>query len=281
MRRRLAAVPVLMALVAGPASAQMDSREGIALQNQILELRRDLRVLREQGGAGGYVPPPASGGAATSDLTAQLLNRVTALEDSVRQLRGRLDEADNARQRQLDDMSKRVGDLEFRAGGGTGTPPAATPRSAPGGVLTPPAGVTPSAPAAPTGPVRRTPEIALQDGNAALSRRDYTGAEAAAREVLAGAKGPRSTDAHYLLAQALVGQRNYQAAAVSFDDTYQRNPKGSRAADSLIGLANSLSAINERKSACQTLDKLRAEFPSVRPDLRPLIAAARQRAACG
>ncbi len=289
---RFIALIVLGAAVfaAAPVQAQMDSREGIALQNQVLELRRDLQQLRQQGGGPAIATPAPSGALPSNDLTASLLNRVLTLEDAVRQLRGRLDEADNAKQRELDDLNKRIGDLEFRAGGGTGPAPTAARPASPSatppstGVLTPPPGVTPS-PAAPAaspaaGPVRRTPEIALQDGNAALGRRDYVGAEASAREILATGKGPRTTDAQYLLAQALAGKRDFQGAAVAFDDAYSRNPKGSHASDSLIGLANSLSAINERKAACQTLDKLRVEFPTLRPDLRPLAAAARQRAAC-
>ena len=44
--------------------------------------------------------------------------------------------------------------------------------------------------------------------------------------------------------------------------------KGVHAPDALLGLANSLIAINEKKAACDTLTKLRAEFPAPRPDLR-------------
>ena len=48
-----------------------------------------------QGAPPAYEPPVASGGGA-SDLNAQLLDRVSQLEEQVRQLRGRLDEIDNA-----------------------------------------------------------------------------------------------------------------------------------------------------------------------------------------
>ena len=54
------------------------------------------------------------------------------------------------------------------------------------------------------------PELALQDGKAALARRDYPAPEATAREVLASNRtSPRAYDAQFLLAQALAGQRNY------------------------------------------------------------------------
>ena len=121
----------------------------------------------------------------------------------------------------------------------------------------------------------------MQEGNAALARRDYPTAEAAAREVLAGGRAsPRAGDAQFLLAQSLAGKRDYQAAAVAYDDAYNRSRTGSRAPDALVGLANSLLGINERQAACATLDKLRAEFPSPRPDVREAVVAIRGRAGC-
>jgi TolA-binding protein len=129
--------------------------------------------------------------------------------------------------------------------------------------------------------VRRTPEVALQEGSAALARRDYVAAEAAAREVLNNNKtSPRAYDAQVLLAQALSGRKEYSQAAIAYDDAYKRNRKGARAPDSLLGLANSLNAIGERRAACDTIGQLRAEFPGPRPDLKDQIAAASQRAGC-
>src|SRR6516164_4906750 len=55
-RMRLVLAGLLAALVLSGApsvQAQVASREGIALQNQILELRHELQVLRDQLGAGG------------------------------------------------------------------------------------------------------------------------------------------------------------------------------------------------------------------------------------
>ena len=121
----------------------------------------------------------------------------------------------------------------------------------------------------------------MQEGNAALARRDYPAAEAAAREVLAsGRASPRAGDAQFLLAQSLTGKRDYQAAAVAYDDAYNRSRTGSRAPDALVGLANALLGINERQAACATLDKLRVEFPSPRPDVREAAVSIRGRAGC-
>ncbi len=47
-------------LLADPAAAQVDSREGIALQNQIYQLRQQVQALQDQvargGGGGGSSP---------------------------------------------------------------------------------------------------------------------------------------------------------------------------------------------------------------------------------
>ncbi len=85
----------------------------------------------------------------------------------------------------------------------------------------------------------------MQEGSAALARRDYPAAEAAAREVLAR-RGPRAADAQLLLAQAEMGERNYQQAAPDFYDAYNRSRTGARAPDALLGVANALLALGDR-----------------------------------
>ncbi len=303
VRRPFAALVVFaLAILSGlPARGQVESREGIALQNQIMELRRQVQILQEQSGGGRGSPtylgrggyPPSSSGA--SDLLAQLLSRVDALEEQVRQLRGRIDETQNQVQRQGAELSKRIDDMAFQAQNPQGgTPTAAGPPLMPTAPPPPPQGTLPllpppsslgeaqpGPPQAPPAPVRRTPEMALQEGNAALARRDYPAAEQAAREVLTGSRtSPRAYDAQFLLAQALMGQRQYSQAAIAYDDTYNRSRKGGHAADALLGLANALIAINEKAAGCNALVKLRTEFPSVRPDIRDAAAASAQRAGC-
>ena len=264
----------VLAAAATPALAQLDSREAIALQNQILELRRDMQFML-QSGRGAPPPPPyrGGGGGGGSELAAQLLDRVASLEEEVRRLRGQVDEQANASRRQADDLSKQVADLNFRL---QNAGPAAQPSSGPAPANLP----VPGAPAAGAGG-RRPPELAMQEGNAALARRDYAAAEAAAREVLAtGRSSPRAGDAQFLLAQALIGRRDYQGAAVAYDDAYNRSRTGSRAPEALLGLANALAGLNERPSACATLDRLKAEFPAPRTDIRDGAAAVRTRAGC-
>ena len=268
-----------------PVHAQVDSREGIALQNQIYQLRQELKSVQDQVGRGGassirppaYAPPPQQSGG--NELLAQLLTRVDALEDQVRQLRGRIDETQNQVQRQNEDLGKRIDDLAFQINprGGPSTQPTSTPAGA-GSQGPGPTQAPAPRPPSQTGP--RTPEIALQEGNAALARRDYPAAEAAAREVLANRTSPRAYDAQLLLAQSLSGQRQYAQAAIAFDDAYNRSRKGNHAQDALLGLASSLNAINEKKAACDTLTRLKTDFPQPRADISAGAGAVSQKAGC-
>jgi TolA-binding protein len=302
-KRRFVALFMLIALASlcRPAGAQLESREAIALQNQIMDLRRQIQGLQDQSAHGGtptYLGrgayPSTPGG--TSDLVAQLLSRVDALEEQVRQLRGRLDETQNQVQRQGADLGKRIDDMAFQGQNQQGGAPGLPPQPPPSNLAPPPGAYPPSPPAPvalggpplppgaaapPAGPVHRTPEIAIQEGNAALARRDYTTAEAAAREVLNGSRtSPRAYDGQFLLAQALIGEHQFSQAAIAYDDTYNRSRKGAHAQDALLGLANSLTAINEKKAACDTLAKLHTEYPTPRPDIRDAAVGTAQRAGC-
>jgi TolA-binding protein len=298
----------LLAASLAPAHAQVDSREGIALQNEIYELRQELKSMEDQMSRGGgnrapsyYAPQTQQ--SAPNDLLAQLLTRVDQLEEQVRQLRGRIDETQNQLQQQNADLGKRIDDLAFQVNSQgsppQGPPPQGTqpqntqPPQLRGGqpgpqVLAPPPPYQDKGPApiqlgqpANSRPVApRSPETALQEGNAALGRRDYAAAEAAAREVLANRTSPRAYDARLLLAKALYGERQYAQAAIAFDDSYNSSHKGTHAQDALVGLAGSLSAINEKKAACDTLTRLHTEFPQPRPEIASDAMATAQKTGC-
>ncbi len=278
----------LLVLGAQPAVAQFDSREAIALQNEILELRHQLQSLQRGGPAPTYSDRSSGSQGADPELLSQLLDRVSTLEDQVRQLRGRVDELANQQQQQSADFTKQLGDLQFslqnpatnqsNASIGPGRPSYLSPPPSSLGAPGAPAYAPPQS-LSPATPPPRTPEVALQDANAALSRRDYAAAVADAREVLAK-RGPRAADAQYVLAEAEQGQHNYQQAAPDFYDAYNRARTGARAPDALLGVATSLIALNDKPSACEALAKLRAEFPQLRPDVRDAAAEARRRAAC-
>lgn len=277
----LALVPAVALLLPPlPARAQMESREGIALQNQLLELRRDLDALRRGGvSAPSAIPAPRGAAGTPQELVQQLLARVAELEEQVRRQRGQLDEAANANRRLAEDVDKLRGDMDFRLqqleGGRTAAPrPPQGPAAA-----APPAPQPGSTTSAPAGP--RTAERALADGRAALDRRDYAAAEAAAREVIGGRPGPRAQDAEILLGEALLGRRQFQNAALAFDEAYRRNRRSSRAPEALLGLSNSFIGFGARREACDTLSQLTSEFTQLPAPMARRVADARRRGQCG
>ncbi|MDE2582832.1 MAG: hypothetical protein KGL52_14455 [Rhodospirillales bacterium] len=301
----LAALPLLPAAamlgLAPPAAAQIESREGIALRDQILQLRQELDALRARvdTNGGSYLgqarSAPTAPSSGTSDIVVQLLDRMNSMESEIRDLRGRVDELQNSDGQKIADLQKSLGDLKFEianpgsaapAAGGPGGNPAGSqggiqpgaPRLAPKRTLAPPppphraAAEERGKPAAHAGP--------LQTAYAALDRHDYRAAEHAARGVLAHRASPAAYDAQFVLAEALAGQHQWSRAAIAYDDAYNRGKHGPHAPAALLGLAQSLASINEGRAACETLAKLHAQYPREGDALKTQAAAVARRARC-
>ena len=302
MRQLLLASVVFVSLLPVAASAQpmIQSQEGIALENQILQLQQQMQQGQGGGSAiGGAVAPPApdegGGGAPESGIVSNLLNQVQQLQAQVQQLSGQVDTLQNQVNTQHDATEKEIGDLKFQVTGGAGASGAA---GAAGDAGAPPGPDTIQAPAGdggdsngqqpdvppppPVAPVPASPHAALRAGQAALAQHDYKAAEASARTVLGSAKSSADGyQAQFLLAQSLAGEGRPQDAAIAYDDAYNRSRAGTNAPASLLGLASSLTAIHQASAACDTLASLNSQFPTPPPALRPRIAAASRRAHCG
>lgn len=309
MRRTLliAALPLtLAALSAAPiniAHAQMvTSREGIALENQILALRQQVQQLQTSQSNGndngnsalGAAQPLSSGtgsAAGASALLPNLLQQVQTLQDQVQNLRGRVDTLEHEVATQHDELKQQIGDLKFQLGQGGATAPGATPpgtapapqsahESAQGAGAPQTLGQMPvnqAGRAATRAPVTASIVAARH----ALAAHDYVTAEADAKAIIA--KQGRGADrgaAAYTLGQALTGQHHYQEAALAYDDAYNGARSGPYAPQSLLGLAGSLTAIHQYSAACDTLDSLTSQFSSPSPSLAGQVRSLRQRAHC-
>jgi TolA-binding protein len=277
---RLLSIGAAMAslALAVPASAQLQSREAIALQDQILQLQHDIQALQAQqqgtpGPQGYYAQPPGYAQGASSDIVSQLLTRVNNLEEEVRQLRGRVDDLQNNLQQSTADLNKQFDDLRFQLQ----NPGASTSAGAP-----PPRPVTRPAQEAAVVPSPPPPRSAgaLETGDAAFQRGDYATAAKEAQQVLNRRASSNAYDAQFLLAQSYAGMHDWSRAAIAYDDAYNRAPKGSHAEPALLGLAISLTAINERRAACETITKLHSQFPHPSPRLIPQINGVAARAGC-
>lgn len=313
-RVALTAAPLIL-LGAGPASAQLVSREAVELHDEIYQLQQQVQALRQQVAQQGQSTPTDLGGysnrtntsSGSGELVTQLLQKVEDLSQQVRDLRGQVQEADNQIQQQGADLGKRIGDLQFQidhpgmkpppAPGASGSPSSAmasaSGTTAASGPKAPAAAAMASPPPAPLGTHRAPPEKSasaekprnaealLRQGEAAFARRDYHAAEQAAHEVVNKYRtSSHAYDAQYLLAESLQGQRRYPQAAIAYDDVYNRARKGRHAQQALIGLAASLTAINENQAACDTLTKLHKEFRRQSPAIRQVAAELHKRARC-
>ncbi|MBS1083186.1 tetratricopeptide repeat protein [Gluconobacter kondonii] len=260
-----------------PDSGEISSREAIALQNQIASLRQQLSQVQN---GGGLSAPSATAAAPVSagdgNLTAQLLERVSALEEQNRQMRGELDQLSNSVRDNQANVSKQISDMQFASqngGGGVSTPaPAKTPAAAEDKA----SATTPEAAEQP-----KTALDALKVGNASLRSGNYTDAESNARFAVKTAHSlSGKVDAQFLLAQSLAGQKQYRQSAVAYYDAYTKAPKSQKAQDSLLGVAASMLALGDKNSACQALDKLKSEFPTPAPRVKSAETTFRSRAAC-
>jgi TolA-binding protein len=275
---RLLSIGVTVAsfALAVPASAQLQSREAIALQDQILQLQHDIQALQaQQQGApapqGYYAQPPGNAQSGGSDIVSQLLTRVNNLEEEVRQLRGRVDDLQNNVQQSTADLNKQFDDLRFQLQNPGAAPPRPETRPRPAQETA----IVPSPP-----PPRPAPAGALEAGNAAFQRGDYGTAAKEAQQALNRRASPNAYDAQFLLAQSYAGMHDWSRAAIAYDDAYNRSPKGGHAEAALLGLAISLTAINERRAACETITKLHSQFPHPSSRLVQQINGVTARAGC-
>ncbi|HTJ90227.1 MAG TPA: tetratricopeptide repeat protein [Acidocella sp.] len=301
MRPHFFAVAAFAALLPFAAHAQpiVQSQEGIALENQILQLQQQVQQLQQSpnnGGNGGSVlgggqeaPPPSSSGAAPEGgMVASLLNQVSQLQMQVQSLHGEVDTLQNQVNTQHAQTEQEIGDLKFQMTNGQGGQGQAGQGPAPG--QAPPRGPAqeaamqapraannpPPSPAAPA-----SPRALLRTAQHDYDQHDFAGAEAASRAILGHAgSSPEAYRAQFLLAQSLAAQNRPQEAAIAYDKTYNLNRAGAEAPASLLGLARALAAIHQNEAACQTLASLNSQFPTLPQGMDARVNAVRHLARC-
>ncbi|WP_291299051.1 hypothetical protein [Elioraea sp.] len=290
----------LLLVAAMPAAAQIESREAIALQNQIQELRRDLQGLQQgrgtSGGSSIGAPSPASvagGGAGQAELLTRLLERVSAIETDLRLLRGRSDEMQNSLRQLQATVEKNATDTDFRLQeleSGGRRPAGQQQRPAQGAAPAPAQGQQqaqqqaglPRPPAAPpAAPANRSQQQIITDAQAAIRRQDWAGAEREANLFLSTyPRDGRLGEAHQVRGEAFFGRRDFAQAALAFDDA-QRRLTGNAQQDAQLRLGQSLAGLNERASACEVFARLASQHAgSLKADVRESLTREQQRLRC-
>ena len=269
------------------------------LEGRVGKIEKELKAVQRKVFPGGdnrffeaeITPPdlqgPAAGIPATtplSDLTA----RVNALESSLQQVTGQV-EQNTFKIRQLEEqMARTKADTDMRMNqlqGGTAEPSAAlsgTPStaSAASSVATPPPVVT-SSPASAEKP-SDPGEADYMAGYRLWAEKKYPEAQAALRAVVA--KYPNHKRASYaqnLLGRAYLDEGKPALAAEAFYANYQKMPRGERAPDSLYYLGQALVQLNKPQDACRVFGELQDVYgASMSASLKDRVGKARADAKC-
>lgn len=287
--RLLTLFMLLLTLPAGQASAQRaDSR---ALLEKIDRLERDIMLLQRQvarGGAGGYyaTSPQQDEPAPGAIDSAQSEVRLTALEDELRSLHGKLEENQfqirqmseklqkfqedaDLRLRELEYAKTPVGDKLPVGNAGESAPPASSagegaPSATPApGPTTAGDGVLRAPPPGAEGkePVFTEPREHYNYAFRQLNQTHYDDAAKYFESFIAKyPNDPLIGNSHYWLGETYYIRRDYVNAATQFSRGFEALPEGPKAPDNLLKLAMSLSALKRDKEACTVLGRLLVKF---------------------
>jgi TolA-binding protein len=285
---------ILLAGTAAPALAQNDQ-----VDRRVNKLEQEMRAVQRKvfpGGAGAIVEPEirpqgqamplggAPAGSAVSDLTA----RVDALEAQLARLTGQA-EQNSFRVRQIEEglasfrtaTQARLAEIESARTVQTASAPAVEAKAAPAPVQ---AAATPAATPAPAAKVAAADpgEEAYLSGFRLWEERKFTQAQSALEGM--AKKFPKHMRASYarnLAGRAYLDDNKPATAAKVFLSNYQIDPKGERAADSLLFLGEALMKLGKAVEACKVYDELRDVYgPNMRDFVRQRLPQARSEARC-
>lgn len=292
------------ALVSAAAATPAVAQDTQSLMNRLDRLERDVGTLSRNvysGGAPKGGSAPAAGGAIPSgDYAARLEDRINQLESQITQMTGNIEtlmHSNSELTSQIERMSKdsdaRFKDLEGRGGAAGSAPQAAAPaqtatrdsnlgtlnqrdvQAAPKGAAAPQQRAS-----LPAGSPQQQYDYAYGLLDKARSEADYNNAAQAFKDFLdKNQSGPLASAARYWMGQSYFVNKDYQQAASIFLEGYQKDQKGQKAPDTLLKLGMSLTALEKKKEACATFDKLSKDFPKEANGFRNL-PAERKRAGC-
>ena len=278
MRALLLSAVLLASTVSFSSFAADDGR--------VERLERDLQMLQKQVYGGGKVPagnigaPGATGGNEAGRVSVQ----VTALEERIRMLEGRLEQSEFENRKlseQLEIMQKDI-DLRFNE---VSQNAAASPSTGGETLAEAPAEATKkvddkkeAAPAPQDDQTLKTPEEKAASGadgktKFANARDEYNNAFHLLTQTQYDQAGsafetfiknhPKDAlvgNAYYWAGETHYVRQNYVQAADYFRQGYESLPTGPKAGDNLLKLAMSLSAIDRKNEACVVLKQVSAKF---------------------
>jgi tol-pal system protein YbgF len=251
-------------------------------------------------------PTYATGGAYVSQSSSANANvgyetRISGLEDQLRALTGKTEQLEFALRRMDQTLARIQSDYEQRlAKLETAPPPAPVAQAQPsspeivdtngqlgdlkmqngrvtGGTNSPKASPLPNKPE----DYGLTADELYDKALGLLRQASYDEAERAFKNFIAKyPKDKQIENARYWFGETFYVRAKFSDAAVAFADSYQQNPKGVKAPDSLLKLGMSLSALGKTEDACATYGSLKKDFPKAPVTLRTRVDQERIRLKC-
>lgn len=271
--RVAASLLVSACLLPAPLYAQ-DNR---ALMDKIDKLERDILTVQRQVARGEPVSLPG-GGIDTGNARQEV--KITELEEELKRLRGRVEESEFKSKKVADDLARFQKDMEFRLNALEQQKSAEATASQ----------ESLSKPAAEDGASAEVHEIKDEETVDNSVKPDETLGEesvddsATPRDLYNKAfrllnqtryadasvqfetfttkypKDPLIGNAYYWLGETYYIRRDYVKAADNFRQGFEVLPAGPKAADNLLKLSMSLSALKKNKEACVVLDQILVKF---------------------
>lgn len=293
-----AVVAVASVLFSGAAFAQSDSA-------RIDRLERDMQIMQQQMGRGGPAPAAPSAapvGGGGSNALVQMEMRVSAIESQMREMNGRIEELGIKLNQMEKALDKKLSDAEFRlkmledgqrtAGEGkapaaaAGTAPGVPPGTKPIAPMAPPSGSqqASAAPAASSAPMLLppgTPDEQFKFAFDFLKQNDYAQGEKAMRAFAdAHPNHPLTGNALFWLGQMYFVSKDYTKSAVSFAQSYEKFPDGTKAPESLQKLGVSLAQLNKKDEACTAFKQFQTQYPTAPVATKQSVQAESVRLGC-
>lgn len=277
-----------------PALAQETPENRISLlEQEVLLLKRQLE---RASATGSIAAAPADGGIAT----AQMEVRMSALEEQLRDMRGKVEEVIFAQQQLREELTKFKEDTEFRFNslerpGNPTPPPVASSNSANNIELSVKDAPTPAAPAAPvvttTPPTNPAASITTDAGQSPRDFYNYSFRLLNQNQYEEAAKNfdqftkkypndPLVGNAYYWQGETYYIRKDYEKAAALFQKGYEVMPKGPKAPDNLLKLGMSLAALKKKEEACVVLEQVKDKYRTDAANVAKKAEAEYQRVRC-
>ncbi|MBI0074958.1 hypothetical protein H3T59_04885 [Commensalibacter sp. M0357] len=267
-----------------------NSRQVIALQNQVAQLKSQISQLQAQNtnfndDSDNYrkkrhKDKDEDDSLSTNNgLLPDLVSRINNLEDQQRVMRGEIDDLSNQLKTQNDLINKKIDDMNFAAGRG-----GASNGSSDDVVTDSKSEVSKKSSISDDSRTIKSvkPETGstLRDGQQALLNGNFQIAESIAQKILSTPEGAKSPSARYLLAQAQAGQGNFKASSVNYYAVYKNFPKSPKAPSALLGVGYLMLKNGKVQEACQAVSLLHSKYPNVSTQVKSSALNLSRKAKC-